>query len=353
MARVIPNNMFGYNYKLPTDYNPWQLNTSPGENAGWNWGNTLGYKQDADTTRWDLAQTGPGSDSNRGRVLRWMMDYLGENPGGASQSEAQQAFALALSRLRRDYDVTKKDWNTSGFAGLDTYLQGKETIGDAASGTAPPKSPPAVVNPPPPTITGDASGGGGGGGGGAAGGGKVEGSSTAYSDYYLRNPREALIAALEKRGYDVTKPGILGSFMMNTYGPTMEARMAAAGAGGGNAAPQVEDIMNEIAAGIFGNAGNFYNRQEQVADEAIRGSQGYLNGLNDQNEAADFLESMYALKYGGRNAMVRQSLTDIFNRNRGQYTRRAIEKESQGGNVDPFATWWEQQSPYNTYFRPR
>lgn len=88
----------------------------------------LGYNEQQDTNRLPFSG-GQGGQRNFDRVYAQMNDLAKANGfGDIAQADGafqQWAANAAIGRLRTDYAKSGADWNTSGFAGYDKYLQGQ------------------------------------------------------------------------------------------------------------------------------------------------------------------------------------------------------------------------------------
>jgi hypothetical protein len=333
-------NPYGFSYKLPTDFDPWKnmyVYSTPTQN----WG----YNQGQDQQRWDLANTGPGSETNKDRLFRWMRESLGPNGENAGLAQKQDAFANAMARLRRDYQTGTNgqplDWNRSGLQGFDQFLDsrgipntspngGQTTIG----------SPPGAIQQPVPTYNPVTR--------------RVEGvptpsaappmggeHGTAWREYMVNNPQMAMQQALINKGLDPNRPGLLSNFILKRYTPMLEARIAAESAGGGGNEDyinNIENIMQEYQNGLFQGGGNFYAQQRGIAENALANSQDYLRELDPEKQRA-YIEQMQSLRTRGFNPMVQEAMSNVFGRDWEQFARENIASEDQGQSMAGFNDW--------------
>jgi hypothetical protein len=162
-----------YTYLSPfSGFNAWANYNTPEENKGFNYTMDPFYNVAGDQQRWDLAQTGANSETNRARVWRWTLDNLraqGLDPGKAPQATVNQYYLNNIGRLRQDYQANGFDWNRSGFSGYDKFLQtdpskmpggprptdpagnpiDPSTIGNKGPNTSPPVKNPGLPTPNP------------------------------------------------------------------------------------------------------------------------------------------------------------------------------------------------------------
>jgi hypothetical protein len=210
-----------YTYLSPfSGFNAWSNYNTPEENKGFNYTMDPYYNVAGDQQRWDLAQTGANSETNRARVWRWTLDNLraqGLDPGKASQAMVNQYYLNNIGRLRQDYQANGFDWNRSGFSGYDKFLQtdpanmpggprptDPSTVGKKGPNTSPPVKNPGLPTPNP----------------GLAGQPGVNGGlSAAGSDILNGDPHLAYLYMMRQLGFDPTAPSASGSYMKKRFEP--------------------------------------------------------------------------------------------------------------------------------------
>lgn len=113
--------------------NPWQDYQNPSDNAGWNYTTDPNFNAAKNVKRWDLAQTGAGSEDDQAKAYRLAFDYLRgkyqiTSPGSASQDQMREALLYGIQRVKTDLSAPENagmgGWQSSPWYGYDQYLQG-------------------------------------------------------------------------------------------------------------------------------------------------------------------------------------------------------------------------------------
>ena len=308
-------------------------------------------------------QIGTRMESDIDRVYRWTNDILRTQYGVAGGEAADpalrtQIFLANVERLRNEYRQNNLDWGTSAFAdmeGGEAYL--RQQSGQQPGGTQPPAtsqpgtSQPGTGNPagapqaPAPPTQGLPTGYKGQ-NAGAGGGGLTAAQRLALSD----DPNQAYRYMMQQLGYNPSAPGLLGNFLKKRFQPLLEARMAASGVtDNSNYMDTIDQIINEFGGNLFQKGGNFFGNLRDVGTQAAQGARPYLDSLQDQNQAMQYMNQLGMLRYAGANPLVQQSVADEMQRGREGYQDEAFNRELAGQQLDPF-TAWLMNSRYRNYF---
>jgi hypothetical protein len=276
-----------YTYLSPfSGFNAWANYNTPEENKGFNYTMDPFYNVAGDQQRWDLAQTGANSETNRARVWRWTLDNLraqGLDPGKAPQATVNQYYLNNIGRLRQDYQANGFDWNRSGFSGYDKFLQtdpskmpggprptdpagnpiDPSTIGNKGPNTSPPVKNPGLPTPNP---------------------GVNGGYNAALADQLNSNPDYAFRYMLRQLGFDPNAPS------------------------------------------------------------------RFVGNVGEQSAVEQYLNQLATLKYAGSNPMIQQSIADTIQRGQQQYEDFTTEQLTSGQSLgDPYLEWLRRNPAYNRY----
>lgn len=359
-----------YTYLSPfSGFNAWSNYNTPEENKGFNYTMDPYYNVAGDQQRWDLAQTGANSETNRARVWRWTLDNLraqGLDPGKADQAMVNQYYLNNIGRLRQDYQANGFDWNRSGFSGYDKFLQtdpanmpggprptdpagnpiDPSTVGEKKPNTSPPVKNPGLPTPNP-ALAGQP-----GVNGGLSGAGAAELSG---------DPHLAYLWMMRQLGFDPTAPSRFGSFLQKRFEPLLSARLAASQVqGGGDKGTtylgSIGDVINSFGGGLFQQGGDFFGEQRDIANQALgnQGTASFLGGIQEQSQVEQYLNQLATLKYAGANPMIQQSIADTLQRGQDLYDQSAFDQMNSGkGAGDPYLTWLRNNPLYNKYLGVR
>lgn len=398
-----------YTYNLPfQSFNPWANYNTPQDNPSFNYTQDPYYNAGADTQKWDLAQTGPQSESNRARIWRWTQDDLktqGLDPGKASQAQVQQAYLKNIGRLRNDYQVNGFDWNKSGYSGYDKFQATTPATGPGTSPIAPPNTPSPTVNGGPssaspggsnnqgtgtpstqpktivvsgipytlqpdgsytnargqtpqqagadPNATSNAI---------AGGNGQNGNPGTAFgSDVLSQDPDLAYQYMLRQLGWDPTAPSRFGDILKKQFSPLLQADLATSAVSGGGAggAQYLDNLQNTIAnfaRGAGQQGGNFFGNESAKAQNVLQDPTAldYLGQIQDQSQVEQYLNQLATLEYTGSNPLIQQSIADSLQSGQQQYDYDAFNQVNTGQSQgDPYLTWLRNNAKYNRYLGVR
>jgi hypothetical protein len=350
-----------YTYLSPfSGFNAWSNYNTPEENKGFNYTMDPYYNVAGDQQRWDLAQTGANSETNRARVWRWTLDNLraqGLDPGKAPQATVNQYYLNNIGRLRQDYQANGFDWNRSGFSGYDKFLQtdpanmpggprptdpNGNPIDPSNVGKKGPNTSPPVKNPGLPTPNPGVNG----------------GYNAALADQLNSNPDYAFRYMLRQLGFDPNAPSRFGDYMKKRFQPLLSADLAARGlsdTGGPGGAQAMQTIANDVAGfgrRLFAGGGDFFGQERDLANNAM-GNQNaldFLGNVGEQSAVEQYLNQLATLKYAGSNPMIQQSIADTIQRGQQQYEDFTTEQLTSGQSLgDPYLEWLRRNPAYNRY----
>lgn len=297
-------------------------------------------------------QTAQGMESDVDRVYRHTNDILrsmgyagGEN---APPELRTQIFLANVERLKQDYKNLNLDWNTSDFANMDNQVRaavgapstglnnGTPTNGNGQPVDPVTGQPTSNTGTPQTTQTPGANG----------------GMTAAQKLALSQDPAMAYRYMMQQMGYNPSAPGLLGNFLKQKFQPLLEARLAASnvGAGDGSYMDTIDQTIRDFGGGAFQKGGNFFGNLANIGNQAAQQGAGFLNGLQDQEQAQQYLQQLGMLRYAGSNPLIQQSMGDEMRRANEAYQDLAFNNELSGQNIDPFQQWLLGQSRYKSIF---
>lgn len=178
------------------------------------------------------------------------------------------------------------------------------------------------------------------------------GSLTAAQRLVLSNdPNQAYRYMMQQLGVNPDAPGLLGKFLQQKFQPLLEARMAASGVGNNqNYMDTIDQVINSFGGGLFQKGGNFFGDLANVGNQAVQQGAGYLNNLQDQQQAMQYLQQLGQLQYAGSNPLIQQAMADQMKRSFNAYNDLSFNQEGAGKNISPFEEWLLGQPRYKGIF---
>lgn len=167
------------------------------------------------------------------------------------------------------------------------------------------------------------------------------------------DPNQAFRYMMQQLGYNLDAPGMLAGYMKKRFAPLLQARLAASSVGdNSNYLDQIDQTINGFGGGLFDKAagGNFYQNLRQTGEQAAQQGMGYINSLQDQEQAQQYLSQLGVLRYAGANPLIQQAQADQMDRAKNQYNDLAFNNELAGKNIDPYIEWLRQQQQYRGLF---
>lgn len=338
----------------PYTGNPWQNYNDPASNSGWNFTSDPYFNAAADHPKWDLAQTGQGSETDRARVWRWTLDDLkakGLDPGKADQATVQQSYLANIARLKRDYAANGMPWQGSAFSGYDQFLGGQpgatqqggtnahdqawqQAIANASSnpqgaspvadqmggavGAGGQRSTPAPSPAPGPVPANQASA--------QANGQQFYGQAPSE---IAGSPDLAYRALLLKMGIDPNIHGMFSSYLKQRLGPAIQAIINAS-RGNGALPSSIDDLLGQVGQQAFGAGGNWMQYTGGIADKALQNVGGTYGANADMSTLQNYIQSLLGLKAEGLNPVAASGLANGFQDTIGAYGDQGL----QNGGVD-------------------
>lgn len=179
------------------------------------------------------------------------------------------------------------------------------------------------------------------------------GLTAAQKQALVDDPDRAYKYMMQRMGYNTDAPGMLGKYLKQRFQPLLEARMAASNVSdSANYADQIDQTIGGFGSGLFdkANGGNFFSNLRQTGRDAAQNAQPFLNNLQDQSQAIQYLNQLGVLNYAGSNPLVQQSAADEMARARSGYEDFSFNNELAGKNIDPYTEWLQQQERFRYLF---
>ena len=110
------------------------------------------------------------------------------------------------------------------------------------------------------------------------------------------------------------------------------------------------DFFSQLAQSLTQKGGNFFGNLRNIANQAAQQGAPFLNNLQNQEQAMQYLQQLGQLRYAGGNPLVAQSVADEMRRGMESYQDESFAREGAGQNLDPFQKWLLQQSSYRSIF---
>lgn len=302
------------------------------------------YDGTKDTARWSYAQN--GNESSWEHLDRMTQDLM-KNFHMDKQSAADEA----MRQLYAVFTAQGGDWSKTGFGPVPGIgpQQGQPAAGQQpAPGTGsggPAAQQPAATTPGTTPTQGLPEGYQGNNAG-------ATGDLTAAQRLALSSdPNQAYRYMMQQIGFNPDAPGLLGKFLQQKFQPLLEARVAASGVSdNSNYMDNIGNIINGFGGGLFQKGGNFFGDLASAGRNAAQQGSGYLNNLQDQTQAEQFLQQLGQLQYAGTNPLIQQAMADQMRNSFNQYGDLSFNQEGAGKNIDPFQQWLMSQAKYKGIF---
>lgn len=207
---------------------------------------------------------------------------------------------------------------------------------------APSSAPPSVAPSAAPTApTAPATGG---------GGTPPSGLTPTQAALMVNSPTDRLMQALKAAGYDPTRPGRIGQFLVQLLKPGLDAvthllPFQNGGDGMGIDDMATADQYQRLAKAFVTPGANPFAAVRTAAQDAAS-NPAFMNmvgGLSNDEQQFNMLSALLGAKTYGLNGLVQQSLGDQANRSYAQFQMNEFDNAREGGRHSAYLDWLRSQ----------